>query len=441
MHEKEGMKNKMIKVCFAIGNPDVENWIKGKLGEYCEFVGQVTHREQIIETVKRTLPDVLVLDVLLPSSQTKGIDFDYLIEVMRTSYTDCRIVLIAGEQSAGNDFLRNMVGRGIYDIMVGNQIDAANVCEMILQPKDYKYASQFQALERLSDSKIGTERTRYVETVKEDVSMPVVETQPANNLIALAPVNHGEKRGKVITFTSARQGVGCTSVAINVAFSLAETNKRVLLIDAAFGMTSVFQRLDLPLEWYTMDQVLEFYAQGVNISRLPLNKTMVKNTDKYADFPVTLSFLRFSDYFAYWDTQLYLPYVIDYYKTQFDYIIIDSDMRLNYPIMNDIFNMSHTIGVVVSQDVYEVNMAHYYLKYYAEQIPIMSKVLPVVNKFIKRGEPDLETIRMSFRTNLICPLSMDTQGYMRAYCIGHAYYPQTKKKYKSEYWELLGQLL
>ena len=37
-----------IRVALAIGNEEVENWLKDKVSDYCQFVGIAVHRGQIL---------------------------------------------------------------------------------------------------------------------------------------------------------------------------------------------------------------------------------------------------------------------------------------------------------------------------------------------------------------------------------------------------------
>jgi len=313
--------NKKIRVCLAIGDIKIEEWLKDKLSEYCIFCGEALHRGNVLQMINENTPEVLVLDSSLPTSQLDGISIDLLVHKIRVTFPSCRIVLICGEQG-DSKFLNNMVNKGVYDICAGETVQIREVCDMILKPRDYSYASKFQEAEIVADKDAGIEQAQIVEKVVTSVppkksvlkqpkqgdtailtsdklvedNLPVIpciqggivfypnsyQTLPnnmlSNNMVpqnnygqgsgygtpsAYQPAyqNSVSSNGKIITYTACRDGVGCTSSAINTAFAFADMGRKVLLIDANRGRSCIYQKLGLSeIGGYTFQDVARSYA-------------------------------------------------------------------------------------------------------------------------------------------------------------------------------------
>lgn len=138
-----------IKICLAVSNKNAENFLMEnivKRDPSVLFTEPALHREAVIDRVTYDMPSVLVISESLPEGGST-ISFDAVITTIRTKFTGCRIVLLAGDHGAGDPFLSKMVSRGVYDIVVGLSVNLYDVVDCIFEPKDYSYAEKLQGLE------------------------------------------------------------------------------------------------------------------------------------------------------------------------------------------------------------------------------------------------------------------------------------------------------
>lgn len=154
----------MKKILFAMGCDEPENYIKTKLKDDCQIVGSVGYREAVISKVQQLKPDILILREALPGS----ISLDNLIYNLRTRYEYCRIILIAGKHTPGDQFLKNVISRGVYDIVYGSSVSLKDVVNYIHKPSTYNDVVELQGMEvedlHIENSK-GPELVAMIESV------------------------------------------------------------------------------------------------------------------------------------------------------------------------------------------------------------------------------------------------------------------------------------
>ena len=118
---------------------------------------------------------------------------------------------------------------------------------------------------------------------------------------------------RTIVVTSGKGGVGKSSVSVNLGTTLAKTGMKVCLIDADFGL----KNLDVMLG---LENRVVFDLKDVIENRCSLDQVLIK--DKRLDslylLPACKS-IKFNDF-----KLEYMQEVIDHFKHQFDYLIIDS---------------------------------------------------------------------------------------------------------------------
>lgn len=490
------------KICLAIGNKSVEDWLIDKLSQYCDFVIAL-HREQVLDIINKHTPEIVILDVSLPTSQINGISVDLLVNKIKTIYRSCRPILICGNHVPGDEFLTRMVNRGVYDIAYGECVKIQDVCDMIFNPRDYSYASNLQNFEDMTDKDFGIDQAKIIEqrdsfdnskshekqntyndynNVNDSGSYNYNNYQNQNNTaddtsVLTSEMAYSDNKcgivfrlfddsqkcytdsskstevvpyfkeqyqnqkssyvnfGKIIAFVSARQGVGCTSSAINTAFAFADENKKVLLVDANFGRSCIYQRLGLPESYgYCLEDMLRAFLNGQDIFNMPLSKVQMRNDNGRASLiPDSLYFMRFSDDFNYMDNSIDLTGMINSLRQVFDYIIFDTAIY-SYPVISDILSVSSKVILVTLQDIYEVNTACQCLTNYDNMYNSLSgKIIPLINRYIKKGEPQMELIMGALSTTCCICIPDDNYGYMRAYSAGRAYYSLTNKKTRNIY--------
>jgi MinD-like ATPase involved in chromosome partitioning or flagellar assembly len=246
------------------------------------------------------------------------------------------------------------------------------------------------------------------------------------------------KRGKFLTFAGARQGVGCTSSAINTAYAFAMEGKNVLLLDATFGRSCIYQKLGLPENYgNTVEDVLRAHAGGQNISLMPLSKPQIKGVDgNKPSIPDSLKFLRFSESFDGKEELSYFGETLDSLSQYFDYIISDISLKSS-PVTNELMKRASKVVVVVLQDIYEVNTANVAVSSLDGDFRIFGKILPLINRTVKRGVPEAELVKGVFSATECITIPEDTFGFMRAYSVGKPYYLFAKRKTQDRFLDIM----
>ena len=85
----------------------------------------------------------------------------------------------------------------------------------------------------------------------------------AEQLRKLVKQNNGSARNiaRVITVTSGKGGVGKSSISINVGIELAKTGKRVIILDADFGLANIEVMLGIRPQYNLAD--LMFHGKSI----------------------------------------------------------------------------------------------------------------------------------------------------------------------------------
>ncbi|HEU6439284.1 MAG TPA: response regulator [Terriglobales bacterium] len=159
---------------------------------------------------------------------------------------------------------------------------------------------------------------------------------------AAGPAPKKQMSAQVILFYGAKGGVGTTTIAINCAIALhKELGRRVCLIDASlqFGDHRVF--LDLGLD--RMSVVDLATAPTVDIDLI--HQVLVKH-----ESGIDLLLAPPSPETAELVTQDHLPSLIGLMKSDFDYIVIDMDKRLDEVNLR-IMDVADTIYLIMTADL------------------------------------------------------------------------------------------
>ena len=161
------------KICIAINDKSVENWLKKKLAGDFDFTKDVLHTNMCLDVIKSEHPDILILFESLEAGK-RDINEDsmsvaLLAHKIRTNFRGCRIIFVAGLHKMGDNLLKTLVMMNVHDIVMSdeqNKIKASEIVDMVYNPRDYDYSSRFlgdlkEDLETLKLSQKATFVDRY----------------------------------------------------------------------------------------------------------------------------------------------------------------------------------------------------------------------------------------------------------------------------------------
>lgn len=474
----------MKKIMFALGDDKPEEFIKKTLTD-CEFVGSVGYREAVIPKVKEYRPDVLVLRETLQGS----ISVDSMIFNLRTQCEFCRIILIAGIHTPGDDFLKTVISRGVYDIVYGSQISLKKVIDFVNKPSCYYEVAELQGMEiednvienktspdliavinpensNTTDSKHSLNQTAY--TVYEDYipgtvngaySLPSSSYYSENKILRsdnmqlpmgydVMPGNFKPYDGaRIISFSSVRQGVGCTTVLLNTAYLLAQRGSRVLIVDAVLDCPYIFDMLSLPSLDCGMECVISNYIQGKTgtIDFYSFNNETAKRQihsserERLGRLTDGLSYTMFKyvpgdEVYDYFDGAIYD--VARYY----DYILFDVNLASAYTLIGNILRISDRVVNVNTGNGLELMINENYIRYYDPYCAYRQKMIEVINRTPKNAYYDASKIGAYYNIGNVIEIPDDFNGFVSAQDSEVFYVERGKSKIRKAYSYLLSML-
>ena len=98
------------------------------------------------------------------------------------------------------------------------------------------------------------------------------QAESLRNIIKKQEIESGRKTARVITVTSGKGGVGTTSLSVNLAIQLRRLGKRVVVLDADFGLANIeimlgirpqYNLADLMFRGKSMNDIVTYGPEGI----------------------------------------------------------------------------------------------------------------------------------------------------------------------------------
>ena len=211
--------------------------------------------------------------------------------------------------------------------------------------------------------------------VKEFFSQPIKKEEVRTGLLKFRErrgvpqqKNIGKKKGKIIHFISSKGGVGTTTIAVNLAASLSESNgSSVALIDMSlpFGQIPIFLNTESSFNWgevlRNISRVDETYLMGV-LSKHRSGVYVMPSPASLEDVSL--------------ETPEMIEKLLSLMRDRFDFILVDGGQRLD-DVSLRILQMSDTVFMVTVLN-----------------LPCLTNAKKLLWTFQKLGFPLRETIRI-----------------------------------------------
>ncbi len=276
-----------------------------------EVIGQASDGSEAINLAQETEPDIILMDINMP-----GIDGIEASRTISKAVPNAQIIIMSVQSDA--DYLRQAMMAGARDFLMkpfgGEELSSA---------------------------------IRSVHQMRPAFVVPAAKTASSPESNGAQPI---QKDGNIISVFSPKGGSGCTTVAINVAVSLAQKGFRAILLDCRlqFGDVSVMlnlkptstildlaERLD-EIEPEFVDSVALTHNSGLRILLAPPRPEMAELIT-YDKFETILHYLR------------------EYY----DFIIIDCGSYLNDIILHAL-DQSKRILLIAQQSLPSLKSASHF---------------------------------------------------------------------------------
>jgi pilus assembly protein CpaE len=219
------------------------------------------------------------------------------------------------------------------------------------------------------------------------------------------PHGFGMPKGKIVTVYSPKGGVGCTTIAVNLALTLHNEDTRVALVDGnlQFGDVAVFINeqgkntiIDLTPRADELDPeiveevMLKHAASGLHILAAP-------NKPEYAE-KVTSS--QFSA-------------VLEYLRQMYAYVVVDTASLLTDVTLSAI-DVSDLLVLITTQDIPSIKNCRLFLDLSQTLGMERERVLFIMNRYDKRINITPERVAENLKQEVTSVIPLDEATVMKA---------------------------
>ena len=303
-----------------------------------EVVGMARTGREGIQIAKETKPHVVLMDINMPD-----MDGIQATEIISKEVPSAQIVIVSVQSD--NDYLRRAMLAGARDFLS----KPPPVDEMV------------NTIRRLGHMSLQREQLLATQT-------PIG---------TLAPVGGGRRgpNGKIITVYSPKGGVGCTTIAVNLAVALYSDETKVVVVDAntQFGDAGVFFNLQGKYSLVSLvERADELEADFINSVVLPhqsgVKLILAPPTPEDAEL-ITAPQVR---------------KMLDGLRQHFAYVIVDTASVLR-DLELSIFDISDRILLVATPDIPSLANAKKFFDLVEKLEYPPEKVVLVLNRVDRRG--------------------------------------------------------
>jgi len=323
-----------------------------------EVVGTARTGKEAVAMAKEKRPNVIIMDINMPD-----MDGITATEQITKDVPSAQIVILSVQNDS--DYLRRAMMAGARDFLT--------------KPPS-------------GDELISTIRRAYEISRARAISMPIQVGSGGTSGQSNSP-----QEGKIITFYSAKGGVGCTTLATNLALALHTEETKVCVVDCnlQFGDVAVFFNIKPQhsvIELFESAEALdpEFiasvalsHASGVRIFLAPSSPEQADVVNA-AQVKKTLEVL----------------------KTLFSYVIVDTASALT-EIALSIFDVSDKIVVITTPDIPAIKDARIFFDLIDALSYPPDRVMFALNRVDKRGGISAQNIQDSIKHEVTAQIPLE----------------------------------
>jgi pilus assembly protein CpaE len=327
-----------------------------------DVVGAATNGEEGVQMAVELQPDIVLMDINMP-----GMDGITASEQISQKIPFCQIIMMSVQGEA--DYLRRSMLAGAREFLI----------------KPFSSDELVQSIRRVYQ--LGATRRQ---------AMPAMAQTPGGAMAASATMP--QEKGKIVTVYSAKGGVGCSNIAVNVAIALQQNaSSKVALVDTnlQFGDVGVLLNLyasrtiaDLATHADELDNELigdMFIAHSSGIKAL-----LAPPRPEMAD---TVSSTLVVD-------------ILGRLRTMFDVIMVDTSSVLDDLVLS-ILDVSDKIIVVTTPEIPAIKSAKLFFEVTEALEYERDRTIFVLNKVDKRINIRAEDIESNIKYKVEAQLPLD----------------------------------
>ncbi len=330
-----------------------------------DVIGVARTGREGLDLAKETKPDVILMDINMPD-----MDGITATELITKSVPFAKIVILS-VQSDPNYMRRAML---------------AGARDFLTKPPS---VDELTSAIRSAGVKAREERAKTSQGFSQQVP-----GGPGSSPIAAPAVS----LGKVIVVYSPKGGVGCTTIAVNLAVSLHNDETQVVLVDGnlQFGDVAVF------LNEQSKNSVVDLAPRADELDPEVVNGVLIS----HGSSGVKVLAAPFRPEYAENVTGEQFAKLLRYLRRMFSYIIVDTSSALTDVTLGGI-DASDVIILVTTQDIPAIKNARLFLDV-ADALGIEKKrILFVMNRYDRRIGITAEKVSENFKHEIVATLPLD----------------------------------
>jgi pilus assembly protein CpaE len=328
-----------------------------------EVIGAARSGKEAIQLSSETQPDVVLMDINMPD-----MDGITATEIIRKQTPSIQVVILSvqGDQN----YMRRAMLVGARDFLTKPPIPDELTSAI-------RRAGQMAREERAKILKGSTQQP----LAASQISVPL-----------------GGKKGKVIMVYSPKGGVGCTTIAVNLALALHNEETECILVDAnlQFGDIAVF------LNEQGKNSILDLATRVDELDVEIVNEVMIHNASTGLHILSSPSKPEYAEKVK----ADQVGKLLEFLKTMFAYIVVDTSSYVN-DVSLAVLDLCDVIVLITTQDIPAIKNNRLFMDLMLTLGISQEKILFAMNRYDKRIAITPEKIGENLKQQIKAVIPLD----------------------------------